>query len=214
MEPTSLTSSALAGGFFTTSATYFTFLSLMSGTVPGTEQTAAKKPRAGEHGEISRRETTRQGSGTSHWALANLCPSLGARSLSCRMKQNFAIEFFRNRAETAHVGCGGPRPAEKAASQPLSHPCPQTRGMNGLSAPRRGREHPLPAESGAARTQASYSSPCLQPCDCPSLSTPQPEHPSESLHLIFITFHSPDEETEVQRDCFCDSGVFAPRCLL
>ena len=30
---------------------------------------------------------------------------------------------------------------------------------------------------------ASYPSPCLQPCDCPSLSTPQPEHPSEALHL-------------------------------
>ena len=30
---------------------------------------------------------------------------------------------------------------------------------------------------------ASYPSPCLQPCDCPSLSTPQPEHPSEARHL-------------------------------
>ncbi|KAM7240214.1 hypothetical protein CapIbe_009708 [Capra ibex] len=49
-------------------------------------------------------------------------------------------------------------------------------------------------EAGGRET-ASYPSPCLQPCDCPSLSTPQPEHPSEALHLIFITFHSPGKKT-------------------
>ncbi|KAI4567722.1 hypothetical protein MJT46_007520 [Ovis ammon polii x Ovis aries] len=76
--------------------------------------------------------------------------------------------------------------------------------MNGLPAPRRRREHQSPAGSGAARTEASYPSPCLQPCDCPSLSTPQPEHPSEALHLIFITFHYPGKKTMWIVEIFCE----------
>ncbi|XDA77889.1 hypothetical protein R6Z07F_007988 [Ovis aries] len=51
---------------------------------------------------------------------------------------------------------------------------------------------------------ASYPSPCLQPCDCPSLSTPQPEHPSEALHLIFITFHYPGKKTMWIVEIFCE----------